>query len=66
MPKVMSELAGQYLLLQATGDRAGAGAFLERYGKMSPEMAAAIERLDGVVPVDIRPSYAVKGMMAGW
>ena len=66
MPAVMSELAGQYLLLQATGDRDGAGAFLERYGKMSPEMAVAIERLDGVVPVDIRPSYAVKGMMAGW
>ena len=66
MPAVMSELAGQYLLLQATGDRDGAGAFLERYGKMSPEMAAAIERLDGVVPVDIRPSYAVKGMMGDW
>ena len=66
MPAAMSELAGQYLLLQATGDRDGAGAFLERYGKMSPEMAAAIERLDGVVPVDIRPSYAVKGMMGGW
>ncbi len=66
MPAAMSELAGQYLLLQATGDRDGAGAFLERYGKMSPEMAAALERLDGVVPVDIRPSYAVKGMMGGW
>jgi len=66
MPAVMSELAGQYLLLQATGDRDGAGAFLERYGKMSPEMAGAIERLDGVVPVDIRPSYAVKGMMSDW
>jgi hypothetical protein len=66
MPAAMSELAGQYLLLQATGDRDGAGAFLERYGKMSPEMAAAIEHLDGVVPVDIRPSYAVKGMMGGW
>jgi hypothetical protein len=66
MPAVMSELAGQYLLLQATGDRDGAGAFLERYGKMSPEMEAAIERLNGVVPVDIRPSYAVKGMMGDW
>jgi hypothetical protein len=66
MPAAMSELAGQYLLLQATGDRDGAGAFLERYGRMSPEMAAAIEGLDGVVPVDIRPSYAVKGMMGDW
>ena len=66
MPAVISELAGQYLLLQATGDRDGAAAFLERYGTMSPEMEAAIERLDGVVPVDIRPTYAVKEMMADW
>lgn len=66
MPAVISELAAQYLLLQATGDREGAGAFLERYGTMSPEMTAAIARLDGVVPVDIRPSYAVKGMMGDW
>ncbi len=66
MPVAISELAGQYLLLQATGDRDGAAAFLERYGTMSPEMEAAIARLDGVVPVDIRPSYAVKEMMADW
>jgi hypothetical protein len=66
MPAAMSDLAAQYLLLQATGDRAGAGAFLERYGTMSPEMRAAIDRLAGVVPVDIRPSYAVKGVMADW
>ena len=66
MPEAISELAGQYLLLQATGDREGAAAFLELYGSMSPEMQAAIDRLDGVVPVDIRPSYAVKGMMSGW
>jgi hypothetical protein len=66
MPAAMSDLAAQYLLLQATGDRAGAGAFLERYGTMSPEMRAAIGRLAGVVPVDIRPAYAVKGMMADW
>ena len=66
MPGAISDLAGQYLLLQATGDRAGAAAFLERYGEMSPEMEAAIERLDGVVPVDIRPSYSVKDLMASW
>jgi hypothetical protein len=66
MPGAISELAGQYLLLQATGDRDGAAAFLERYGSMSPELEAAISRLDGVVPVDIRPSYAVKEMMRDW
>ncbi len=66
MPDAMSDLAGQYLLLEATGDRAGAGAFLERYGTMAPEMRAALDRLEGTVPVDIRPSYAVKGMLSGW
>ena len=66
MPGAISELAGQYLLLQATGDREGAAAFLERYGSMSPELEAAIARLDGVVPVDIRPAYAVKEMMRDW
>ncbi len=66
MPGAISELATQFLLLQATGDREGAAAFLERYGTMSEEMQAAIERLDGVVPVDIRPSYAVKRMLADW
>jgi hypothetical protein len=66
MPVAMADLAGQYLLLEATGDRAGAGAFLERYGSMAPEMRAALDRLEGTVPVDIRPSYAVTEMMAGW
>jgi len=66
MPAAMSDLAAQYLLLEATGDRAGAGAFLERYGTMAPEMRAALDRLEGTVPVDIRPSYAVKEMMGSW
>jgi hypothetical protein len=66
MPGVISELAGQYLLLQATGDREGAAAFLQRYGTMSAEMEAAIDRLDGTVPVDIRPSYSVTELIADW
>jgi hypothetical protein len=66
MPGAISDMAGQLLLLQATGDYAGAEAFLERYGTMTPEMLGALERLDGVVPVDIRPTYAVKEMMETW
>ena len=66
MPDAMSDLAAQYLLLEATGDGVGAGAFLERYGTMTPEMRSALDRLEGVVPVDIRPSYAVSEMMADW
>ena len=46
----------EILNLQARGDYDGAGAFLTRYGTVSAEMQAAIDRL-GSVPVDIRPSY---------
>lgn len=66
MPGAMAELAGAYLMLEATGDYDGAGRFLERYGTVSPEMQAALDRLAGAVPVDIRPHYAVKEMMAEW
>ncbi|MFQ5746096.1 MAG: peptidase [Gemmatimonadota bacterium] len=65
MPDAMAELAGRYLMLEATGDYDGAGTFLDRYGQMSPEMEAAIDRL-AAVPVDIRPHYAVVDMMADW
>jgi hypothetical protein len=45
------------LMLQATGDAEGTRLFLETYGKATPELRAAIARLDGI-PVDIRPVYA--------
>ena len=66
VPSVMSDLAGQILLLQAAGDYAGTEEFLERYGEMTPEMIGALDRLDGVVPVDIRPTYEVTEMMKSW
>lgn len=66
MPDAMADLAGEYLMLEATGDYDGAGAFIERYGTMSPELQAALGRLEGHVPVDLRPSYAVEEMMEGW
>lgn len=66
MPGVMSDLAGQYLLLEATGDYEGAGQFLERYGTMSPEVKDALARLAGRVPVDLDPQYAVTDEMEGW
>jgi hypothetical protein len=62
----MAELAAEYLTLEATGDYEGAGAFMERYGTMSPELQAALGRLEGHVPVDLRPSYAVEEMMEEW
>jgi len=66
MPEVMSDLAGQYLLLEATGDYEGAGQFLERYGTMPPEVKDALDRLAGRVPVDLDPQYAVMDEMEGW
>lgn len=53
-------LAGELLTLQAEGSYEKAGAMLERYGKVRPEMQGALERLAGVVPVDIRPRYMVR------
>ncbi len=65
MPAAMSKLAGKYLTLEATGDYEGTGRFLDEYGKVPDDMQAALNRLRGV-PVDIRPSFAVKEMMRGW
>ena len=65
MPEGIAGLANQLLLIQATGDYDGAGALMEKYGQMRPEMEEALARL-AVVPVDIKPEYAVKDMMVAW
>lgn len=52
------ELATEILTLQAQGSYEAAGALLARYGTTRPEMKAALDRLAGKVPVDIRPQYA--------
>lgn len=65
MPGAISELAGEFLVLQATGDYEGAGEFMARYGAVPEPLRASIERLDAV-PVDIRPTYAIKEMMVDW
>jgi hypothetical protein len=65
MPGAVTDLAREFLMLQATGDYDGAGEFMERYGRIPEILAGAIDRLEEV-PVDIRPSYAVKDMMEEW
>ncbi len=65
IPSVMSELAGRYLMMEATGDYAGVGAFFEQYGQVTPELEAALKRLESV-PVDIVPSYSVVEMIDRW
>jgi len=66
IPVAIAEMAHVYLMMQATGDYDGAGAFIEHYGTISPEMQGALDRLTETVPVDIRPRYAVEEMMADW
>ena len=65
MPGAMADLARNYLLLEATADYDGAVAFIEQYGKISPEMQDALDRLESV-PTDIVPVFAVKEMMQDW
>jgi hypothetical protein len=57
------DLLHDYLMLQARGDYAATTTFLDRYGKPSAELLAAIERLVEV-PVDIRPVYPLASELA--
>jgi hypothetical protein len=50
------DLVHDLCMLQAKGDYAGTKALLDRYGVMTPALAAPLARLDGI-PVDIRPIY---------
>jgi len=58
-------LASDLLEIQARGDYQRAKAFIEKYGKMTPQMKTALTRLEGV-PVDIRPEYTVVQKMKSW
>ena len=55
-PQAIERLLGEILVLQAKGDYGGTAAFLERYGRATPQLRSAIGRLEDV-PVDIRPRY---------
>ncbi|MGH7566499.1 MAG: dipeptidyl-peptidase 3 family protein, partial [Gemmatimonadota bacterium] len=58
-------LARQLLMIEATGDLAGAEALLEAKGELPEAATAAIAKLSDV-PVDIRPSYPVVEAMREW
>ncbi len=51
-PGALRDLLREMLMLQARGDYAGTQAFLDRYGRPSPPMLAAIDRLKDL-PVDL-------------
>lgn len=58
-------LATDLLELEARGDYEKAKAFINKYGKMSPQMQAALAKLTAI-PVDIRPEYTVLKKMKSW
>ena len=57
-PEALESLLREMLMLQATGSYDGTATFLNRYGRATPALRAAIGRLKDV-PVDIKPVYAV-------
>ena len=61
--EAIGEITAELLMLQATGDYDGTAAFLDRYGRATPEIEAAIARLDEV-PVDVRPIYPMAATAA--
>ena len=62
-PGAIRELLSEILLLQAEGDYEGTATFLSTYGRATPELRAAIDRLDDV-PVDIKPLYPQADQLA--
>ncbi len=52
----VKDLTAQLMTLQATGDRAGAAALLDKQAVIRPEVQKVLDRLGGV-PVDIAPRF---------
>ncbi len=58
LPANITEMAHQVLMIQATGDAAGAQALKDRYGSKGPELEAALQRVASL-PVDPVPVYSI-------
>ena len=56
MPAAIHSLAKELLEIEATGDRARAEKWFDRYDKMPPELGAKLKTVKGV-PVDVDPIY---------
>ena len=57
IPGAIARLAKELLEIEATGDRARAEAWFNRYDKMPPELASALAAAKDV-PVDIEPVFS--------
>jgi hypothetical protein len=58
--EAVRSLANELLMIEATGDYARGEALLEKYGRSSPEIDAAIAKLSDI-PVDITPVFIAAG-----
>ncbi len=54
--KAIHDMVAEIILIQAEGDYAASKAFIERWGGMSPVLATALEKLEGI-PVDVQPVF---------
>ncbi len=54
--KVIAEMVRDICLIEAEGDYAASVAFIEKYGEMTPVLANALKKLDGI-PVDVEPLF---------
>ena len=61
MPGAIASLSKELLTIEATGDRARAEAWFNRYDKMPPELAEAMKPASKL-PVDIWPEFSFKVM----
>ncbi len=59
MAPSIARLARELLEIEATGDRARAEAWFNKYDKMPPDLVAALAATKGI-PVDIEPIYSFK------
>lgn len=58
IPSALANLSKELLTIEATGDRARAESWFNRYDKMPADMKAEIEKT-GDVPVDIEPIFSI-------
>ncbi len=63
-PGAIRDLLHDMLTLQAAGDYQGTAKFLDTYGKASPELEAALEKLEDL-PIDIRPEFVSAPAVGG-
>ncbi|MGH9629507.1 MAG: dipeptidyl-peptidase 3 family protein, partial [Bryobacteraceae bacterium] len=59
----LRDLVRDLLMLEATGDYAGAKKMLDQFARITPEMERALERLKDI-PVDIKPSAVTASSIA--